>query len=149
MNLKVKIGEEVFEVEVGDLSARPVIAMIGGETFEVWPEEQAVVTAPAALQSAVKAPAGALAPRAAPAARQAAPAVEVTGSAITAPIPGSIISVAVKPGDKVTKGQELCVLEAMKMKNAIRASRDGQIAAVHVTVGQTVQKGAPIIEFSS
>jgi biotin carboxyl carrier protein len=37
----------------------------------------------------------------------------------------------------------------MKMKNAIRANRDGQIAAVHVTVGQTVQKGAPLVEFSS
>jgi glutaconyl-CoA/methylmalonyl-CoA decarboxylase subunit gamma len=148
MNLKVKIGEEVFEVEVGDLSARPVIATIDGEIFEVWPEEEAVVSAPATV---AKAPSGAAAaaPRVAPLAKPAAPAGEVTSNMITAPIPGSIISVAVKPGDKVTKGQELCVLEAMKMKNAIRANRDGQIATVFAAVGQTVQKGAPLVEFSS
>jgi glutaconyl-CoA/methylmalonyl-CoA decarboxylase subunit gamma len=144
MNLKVKIGEEVFEVEVGDLSARPVIATIEGEVFEVWPEEEAVVSAPAPV---AKAPA--VAPRVAPAPKPAASAGEVTSNTIAAPIPGSIISVAVKPGDKVTKGQELCVLEAMKMKNAIRANRDGQIAAVFATVGQTVQKGAPLVEFAS
>jgi glutaconyl-CoA/methylmalonyl-CoA decarboxylase subunit gamma len=143
MNLKVKIGEEVFDVEVGDLTTRPVIATIDGEVFEVWPEEEAVMAAPAHV---AKAPA---APRIAPAAKPAVPAGEVTSNTITAPIPGSIISVAVKPGDKVTKGQELCVLEAMKMKNAIRANRDGQVAAVFATVGQTVQKGAPLVEFSS
>ena len=144
MKLRVKIDDQTYEVEVADLNARPVLAIVDGETFEVWPEEEAVVTAqPAAV---AKAPA----PRAAPVAKPAAPAAEAVGSnTITAPIPGSIISVSVKPGDKVTKGQELCVLEAMKMKNAIRANRDGQVSAVFATVGQTVQKGAPLVEFSS
>ncbi len=146
MNLKVKIGDEVFEVEVGDLSARPVLAMIDGEVFEVWPEEEAVVSAPAHV---VKAPAVPAAPRVAPTPKPATHTTDVGSNTITAPIPGSIISVAVKPGDKVTKGQELCVLEAMKMKNAIRANRDGQIATVYATVGQTVQKGAPLVEFAS
>jgi biotin carboxyl carrier protein len=151
MNVKVKIGEEVFDVEVGDLSARPVLATIDGETFEVWPEME---NSPAAATETAPQPA---APRAAAAPRPAAtprgaspsPCADGTGTTVSAPIPGVIISIAVKPGDKVSKGQELCVLEAMKMKNAIRANRDGQIGTVHAAVGQSVQKGFVLVEYSN
>jgi hypothetical protein len=47
-------------------------------------------------------------------------------------MPGLIVSVAVAPGQEVKLGQELCVLEAMKMENVLRAERDGAIAEVNV-----------------
>jgi biotin carboxyl carrier protein len=56
-------------------------------------------------------------------------------------MPGSILAVSVGIGDRVTAGQQLCVLEAMKMRNAIRAARGGVVAEVAVAPGQTVAYG--------
>jgi biotin carboxyl carrier protein len=68
--------------------------------------------------------------------------------AVYAPIPGVIIAVSVEPGVKVEVGQEICILEAMKMKNIIRAPRDGEIAAVRVTAGQHVKHHDLLVEFA-
>lgn len=145
MKLRVKIDNQIFEVEIADPQARPVIAVVDGESFEVWPEalqasQPAVVaTAPAAPAPVVEAPKAAPAPSA---------AVVNASKAVTAPIPGVIVAIAVKPGDKVKNGQELCTLEAMKMKNAIRSQREGTIAAIHVAVGDQVRHGQPLLEFA-
>jgi biotin carboxyl carrier protein len=58
-----------------------------------------------------------------------------------------VVTVTAQPGQHIAAGQELCVLEAMKMLNTIRAPRAGQIAAVHVTIGQHVQHNDPLIEY--
>ena len=62
-------------------------------------------------------------------------------------MPGSILDIAVKPADRVAHKQLLCHLEAMKMKNAIRAPCDGIVAAIHVREGQTVAYGDPLFTF--
>ena len=67
---------------------------------------------------------------------------------MTAPIPGTIVAVLVKAGESVKTGQELCTLEAMKMKNAIRANRDGTVANVLVANGDSVKYGQPLVEFT-
>lgn len=129
MKLKVSVAGQLYEVEIDDLDARPVIAFVAGERFEVWPADTA------------EAPARPAAPTAAPP-RAPAPSVSAPApgnGAVLAPIPGVIISVAVSAGAEVTVGQELCVLEAMKMKNTIRAPRAGRIAGVQVAAGQTVR----------
>jgi biotin carboxyl carrier protein len=70
----------------------------------------------------------------------------VTGSGeLTAPLPGTVVTIAVAEGDTVEAGQELLVLEAMKMKNPIRAKQGGTVTAVHVNVGDQVQHGAPLL----
>jgi biotin carboxyl carrier protein len=147
MNMRVKIGDQTFEVEIEDIQARPVIATIDGESFEVWPEEaQQVVAAPARPAPVAARPAAA---PVAPAPRAAVPApAGAGGKAITAPIPGKIIAVSVHPGDSVTVGQELLVLEAMKMKNAIRATRAGTIGTILVAVGDSVRHGQALVEFT-
>jgi len=53
-------------------------------------------------------------------------------------MPGNIMDIRVGVGDRVSYKQELCNLEAMKMKNSIRSPRDGVIAAIKVREGQTV-----------
>ena len=58
------------------------------------------------------------------------------------------MKVNVKVGDAVKKGDTLCVLEAMKMENDIKASRDGVIAAVHVNQGATVNTGDLLVSLS-
>lgn len=66
---------------------------------------------------------------------------------ILAPMPGIILEVNVTEGDEVSKGDYLCVLEAMKMENALTAPRDGVIKSVNIAKGETVDKGKLLIEF--
>jgi biotin carboxyl carrier protein len=138
MKMKINIEDKTFNVEINDLHARPIQANVDGEIFEVWPEESTrPVTAamPAAPQPAAPATAPVSSPGAA------------SGNAVIAPIPGVIIEIKVTAGDSVTYGQELCVLEAMKMKNSIRANHAGTIAKVLVSTGDQVQQGKVLMEF--
>ena len=64
-------------------------------------------------------------------------------------MPGTIVSVAVQPGDQVAVGQELCILDARKMNNRIRAPRSGTVAKIHVTAGQQVQHGDLLVTFAN
>lgn len=152
MKLNVTIENKTYEVEVVDPTARPVIAIVDGESFEVWPESQETAPIPANGNGKVAAAPAAQAPAAAPAPAAprapAAPAAPAGGSSVSAPIPGVIISVLVKAGDSVVYGQELCVLEAMKMKNSIRATRAGKIAAVLVAPNDHVKHGQALIQFA-
>lgn len=66
---------------------------------------------------------------------------------IYAPMPGIILEVNVVAGDVVTEGATLCVLEAMKMENALVAPRNGTIKTVTINQGDTVEKGKLLIEF--
>ncbi|HVT69896.1 MAG TPA: biotin/lipoyl-containing protein, partial [Trebonia sp.] len=61
---------------------------------------------------------------------------------LTAPMPGTVVRVEAAPGDVVTAGQVLIVLEAMKMEHSVRAPRDGTVGDVRVSAGQAVDQGA-------
>jgi len=150
MIIRVKIQEKDYTVEISDVNARPVMATIDGQTFEVWPEEQDQPAPSTAAVPVPVRPAGEKTVMAA--ATPAAPAVQNgngnSGKAVTAPIPGVIVAIAVNEGQSVTEGQELCTLEAMKMKNAIRSLRAGKIGTVKVAVGDHVRHGQVLLEFS-
>lgn len=73
-------------------------------------------------------------------------AVPDTSRHVVAPMPGLLVSVAVREGDEVKVGEELAVLEAMKMENAIRAERSGVIAKVHFAQGASVEVDDVIME---
>lgn len=155
MRLRVSVDGQSFEVEVGDLAARPILVTVEGDTFEVWPEEdyRAEPAPPAAAPLMPAAPAPAPVPAVSMLAVQmpgAKPRANGGGQsgAVTAPIPGVILSLSVKEGEEVAFGQELCVLEAMKMKNQIRASRAGKIRAVCIAAGEQVKHGQVLFEFA-
>lgn len=76
--------------------------------------------------------------------RPAAP-VAAGAETINAPMPGNIVNVMVKAGDTVAKGQVLLVLEAMKMENEIMSPRDGVVAGVHVSKGESVDSGKLLV----
>jgi len=65
---------------------------------------------------------------------------------IKAPLPGTILSINVKTGDKVKIGDRLLVMEAMKMENNINADKEGTITAVKVNVGDSVLEGDVLVE---
>ncbi len=69
------------------------------------------------------------------------------GKSIISPMPGAIVSVSVQAGDVVTEGQELLVVEAMKMQNLIKSEVEGKIKKVHVKAGQSVHVDQPLLEF--
>jgi biotin carboxyl carrier protein len=153
MKMTVKIDGRFFEVEIADLRACPIVVMVEGERFEVWPEEPTALRAEslAALAEQKISPPLAAPRKATPAETPnppSAPQARSDAKAIHAPIPGVIVSVEVKPGDAVEVGQELCVLEAMKMKNSIRAPRAGEIGAVSVSAGQHVQHHDLLFEYA-
>ncbi len=121
---------------------------VNGVVYDVVVEEVDATAAPA--PAAAPAPvAPAPAPKAAPAAPKAAPAAPVAGGKpVNAPMPGNILAVNVKVGDKVEKGAVLCILEAMKMENEIVAPEAGTVAAVNVTKGATVQSGDVLVSLA-
>jgi propionyl-CoA carboxylase alpha chain len=67
---------------------------------------------------------------------------------LLSPMPGLLVSVAVRPGDEVKAGQELAVVEAMKMENILRADADAVVAKVHATAGDSLAVDQPIVEFA-
>ncbi len=77
------------------------------------------------------------------------PVKEAAGSSqfLLAPMPGLLVSVAVQSGDEVDPGQELAVVEAMKMENVLRADEQRTVASVLVSPGESLSVGQPIIEF--
>ncbi|MBQ4166493.1 MAG: biotin/lipoyl-binding protein [Oscillospiraceae bacterium] len=108
---------------------------VNGNAYDVTVDEADGSAAPVAAAPA---------PKAAP--KKAAPAPAAAGSAsINAPMPGTIVDVKVKVGDKVTNGTVVAVLEAMKMENDIVCDKDGVIASVNVNKGDAVDTGAVVV----
>ncbi len=68
---------------------------------------------------------------------------------LVAPMPGLIVRVNVAPGDEVSAGQGLVVMEAMKMENELRAAGAGRVRTVHAKPGEAVDKGAILVELDS
>jgi biotin carboxyl carrier protein len=67
-------------------------------------------------------------------------------NAVTAPIPGTVLKILVQPGDKVRAGQNLMILEAMKMENEILAPRDATVVQISVSVGSNVSTGDVLLQ---
>lgn len=143
MKIQVKIDNQTYSVEIDDIHARPVIAMVESDRFEVWPE-----AAGTARSSAAAAPVISVSDSVPASSVPDSPVNTSVSGDIISPLPGVIVAVMVKPGEAVSRGQELCTLEAMKMKNAIRSHRDGSIASIEVAVGEQVNHGQVLITFT-
>ena len=143
------IGGREYVVDVQELDADRFEVAVGEERFEVTlqgdedlPEAR---IAPTQVATAATPPA---APKTATLPRTARPrAAGSSLSALAAPMPGVILELHVKAGDRVERGQAVAVLDAMKMHNLIGAPRAGVIAEVCVAAGQAVGHGDPIVRF--
>lgn len=121
---------------------------VNGTTYAVEVEEVGGVSAPSAprVQAAPAAAAAAApAPKAAPAPAPAAAPVAAGGELIVAPMPGTIFDIPVVVGQAVKAGDNLIILEAMKMENEIVAPTDGTVKTIHVTKGTSVSSGDALI----
>ncbi len=144
----ITLEGQTYEVEIlSDPRLEQVQVRVNGETLTVTvsEQEQALPATPAPAATVAQ-PAATPAKPAAPAAP--APRPPARGNQLAAPLPGTIVQIAVQAGQTVSAGAELLVIEAMKMNNRIRSPRDGTIGQVLVAVGEQVGHGAPLIAWA-
>jgi glutaconyl-CoA/methylmalonyl-CoA decarboxylase subunit gamma len=160
----LRLRDREFTIDVQELSADRFAVVVDGQTYDVvlsgdedlpdadiTPALQPAGAAAGHAQPAARlAPArGVAAPTAAVAAAPAAPRPRAGGGApLNAPMPGVILELFVKPGDVVQRGQQVAVLDAMKMHNVIGAPAAGTIVEVCVAAGQAVGHGDAIVRFA-
>ena len=134
---KFKINGKDYAVKIGESDGKNLTVNVNGADYQVE-LENAPVAAQTVIPSTAPAPAAAAAPAAAPKAAGA-------GVTIKSPLPGIIISIDVKEGQAVKRGQKLAVIEAMKMENDILSEADGTVTAIHAHKGDSVLEGADIV----
>ena len=136
MKYIVRIADTSYEVEIEDILARPVIARVDGERFEVHPESG---NKPEASKEAKDIQSLEIS-------RPLATQIGNTNE-LTAPLPGTIVEIFMKAGDQVEVGKIVLIIEAMKMKNSIRSTRTGKITEVLISAGQTVTHKQALVRF--
>lgn len=137
----LKINGKQYNVTVNSVEGNNASVNVNGVDYNVEIEGGAApVAAPVAAPMAAPAAAPVVsAPAATPAAAPAG------GKSIVSPLPGVIISIDVKEGQTVKRGQKVAVIEAMKMENEILAEFDGTVTAIHVSKGDSVLEDAKIV----
>jgi len=142
---RITLEEHTFDVTVLDDPRQAQVRVeVDGEIFTVGVEDLPVL-AEATAEEGVPAPAPSRLPK-----FPETPEVSGTsGNTISAPLPGVIKSIAVRPGQRVAANDELLVIEAMKMDNVIRAPRAGTISTIYVAEGRQVAYGEPLLEMNN
>ncbi len=141
-NLRIKVGDNWYTVQIGDLTQSPIQVTVEGETFEVEVEGLSPPPAPTrrgrsrSRQTQIEAPT----------AQSQSSAANYSDDILRSPMPGRVISILVRPGDSVSAGDEVCVVEAMKMEQSIRAHRDGVVKTIFVQPMDPVKADDPLIE---
>ena len=139
---KYKINGNLYNVVIGDIEENIAHVEVNGTHYTVEMEKK---------PKAAPAPKPVVRPAAKPAAAPAAPAPVAKPAAggaksgVKSPLPGVILDIKVNVGDEVKKGQTLIILEAMKMENSINADKDGKIAAINVSKGESVLEGTDLV----
>ncbi len=140
-----------FAVDVQDIEADHYQVSVEGRSYEV------ALSASQEIDAAAGTPAPSLSspPRlavsrsaAAPAARAPAVTISAGGAVLRAPMPGSLLRLSVVVGAQVQRGQDIAVLEAMKMENIIRAPHAGTITEICAQAGQQLAHGDVIVKYS-
>ena len=122
------------------LPRQKVVVEVGGRRVEVsLPGDLALATAAAAR-------AGVIRKKPKPRKRGAAGGAAASGDAVTAPMQGTVVKVAVEEGQQVSAGDLVAVLEAMKMENPVTAHKDGTITGLAVEAGAAVTQGTVLAE---
>ncbi len=145
--LRVRVNGRWYVVEGVDVDSDPAIVLVDGEQVEVSLSQPLVEAAGPVPDTSTSPehPPSAATTESPPDAPAAPPTAEQT-RVFSSPLPGIVLSLAVKVGDQVVTGDDICVLEAMKMQQTLKADWSGVVSAVHATPGQQVQDGDPIVE---
>ena len=130
---RYRINGHTYNIEIGAENGGTIEVNVNGKVYTV--ERQEISTTADMAPKSISV--------------QKTAALDANAAAVTAPLPGTIISIKVKPGDKVTANQTVAVLEAMKMENEIEAGYAGTVSEVKVAERDTVLEGAVLITISN
>ena len=157
----LEVGGKPYVIDVQEVTADRYRVEVEGQEYEVrLSGDEDLTEARISPEIVLAREAAQHLPQTAPAARPAAPFPAASSpppgprpstdghivGALTAPMPGKILSVEVKQGDRVSRGQTVVILEAMKMKNAIKSPYDGVVLEIMVRAEQTVAYGDPLAQ---
>lgn len=150
---RYRINGHTYNIEIGAENGGTIEVSVNGKVYTVERQEISTTADMAPKSIPVQKAAALLKDTARPASTPnvqptAHSALDANTAAVTAPLPGTIISIKVKPGDKVTANQTVAVLEAMKMENEIEAGYAGTVSEVKVAERDTVLEGAVLITIS-
>ena len=141
---KYKINGNLYNVVIGYIEENIAHVEVNGTHYTVEMEKKPkAAPAPKPVARPAAKPAAAAAPAAA--APAAKPAAGGAKSGVKSPLPGVILDIKVNVGDMVKKGQTIIILEAMTMENSINADKDGKIAAINVSKGESVLEGTDLV----
>jgi biotin carboxyl carrier protein len=149
------INQKEYRAEVGEINAEFALIQVNGKEFRVDLKQlglgklMPMATPAAEIRPTLSAaqPVAGIAP--APAAPPAATAATGEASSLVkAPLPGLIIDVKVREGEKVKAGQNIIVMEAMKMENQIQATTDGTVKKIFVKKGDNIAEGNAMVEIA-
>ena len=132
--MRLRVNDEWYDVEVGDVYQSPVEVVVDGDTY--------LVEMGAAVEGGL------------PRIRQA-PKVEQPGlrgitegdeRVIRCPLPGKVVDIKITKGQVLEAGDEICVLESMKMEQTVRMARGGTVKNIKIKKDQSINAGSPLIE---
>lgn len=127
--IEVQLHGSWYLVEIEDIRANPIQVIVDGELVEVEVESLDSTTV---TQT-----------------HQLTPVTNVKtnlGNMVQAPMPGIVVSVTVSIGQQVSQGDQLCLLEAIKLEQSIRSPKAGIVKAIHIDPGQNVATGQAMLE---
>lgn len=139
----ITLEGRTYRVEIESVGEDSAVVNVDGRRHKIRFERSERAPSIEAREPAAITPTG-TGPEISPAER---PRTSSSENVLVAPMPGDILGIKVEPGQRVTLGQEMFVLEAMKMKSAIRSAREGVVESVEVKVGQSVSYGQPLLRY--
>ncbi len=144
-NYSLKINGQNYDVQIDNVNETSTLAhvTVNGTPYEVEiaGAERTAATKPQVAPAPKEADSSKITPATATPSPRIAAAAPTSGSVVKCPLPGTVLSIRVAVGDKVAPGQNLVVLEAMKMENNIDADRAGVVKQIFVQQGATVMEG--------
>ena len=140
---KFKIDGETFEVSVNELDKGVAEVTVNGQPYTVeFEKENAIANKPTISKKGQK-------HNTDPTPQKATtPVARKTGSekSVKSPLPGNIFKIPISVGQEVKRGEQLIIIESMKMENNILADRDGTVKVIHVQIGQSVLQGDALVD---
>ena len=144
---KFTIDGKAFEVSVNEQDKNTAEVIVNGQPYTVkFEREGGAANKPIAQKTVQKTNSADASPK--KAAATPPPATKKMGSekSVKSPLPGNIFKIPVSVGQAVKRGEQLVVIESMKMENNILADKDGTVKAIYVQIGQSVLQGDALVD---
>ncbi|MPM06740.1 Glutaconyl-CoA decarboxylase subunit gamma [bioreactor metagenome] len=144
-NFSFTINGNKYDVEIGEVEDSKVEVSVNGSMYNVELDRNIQPVKTPKLVRAKEVPSTDVSPQVK---KTAAAGASAGGGTIKSPLPGVILDIHVREGDKVTLGHKLITLEAMKMENVINSDKEGTVSRIRFNKGDNVMEGDVLVEIS-